>query len=229
MVNKLSRICGIISRLKHCASVHLENNLQFTISSSPKLWNYSLGFKCRTTKNPKLFQIHVSITGQYNNKTKKNHVSITGQYNNKTKKNHVSITGQYNNKTKKNHVSITGQYNNKTKKNHVSITGQYNNKTKGQGEPHVSITGQYNNKTKKNHMGTSIFHINMENNLSNYNYYDIQVKHTNSMYCHLFVGKKIPKIVLQKINSHSYQGFINYARKYIISKYEFVIPNCCIC
>ena len=29
IANKLSRICGIISRLKHCVSVHPENNLQF--------------------------------------------------------------------------------------------------------------------------------------------------------------------------------------------------------
>ena len=38
-------------------------------------------------------------------------------------------------------------------------------------------------------------------------------------------------VVLQKINGYSYQGFMNYARKYIISKYEVecVITNCYIC
>lgn len=81
---------------------------------------------------------------------------------------------------------------------------------------------------------------NMENNLPNNNNYDIQVKHTNSKYCRLCIRHEIPKliqenflpkIVLEKIKSHSYQGFINYATKYIISKYisQCNIQNCYIC
>ena len=43
--NTLTRICGVLSRLKH----YSENNLQFTISISPKLWNNSMGFQCWPT------------------------------------------------------------------------------------------------------------------------------------------------------------------------------------
>ena len=73
----------------------------------------------------------------------------------------------------------------------------------------------------------------------NSNYY-IETKRTNSLYCRLCIRHEIPKlihenylprIVLEKINSHSYHGFVNYTRKYIINKYETEcsIPNCYIC
>ena len=50
--NKLTRICGVLSRLKHYVGptcINSENNLQFTISISPKLWNNSMGFQCWPT------------------------------------------------------------------------------------------------------------------------------------------------------------------------------------
>ena len=69
----------------------------------------------------------------------------------------------------------------------------------------------------------------------NYNNYDSQVKHTNSTQSRLCIIHEIPKLFqenyLQKINSQSYQGYISYARKYIINTYEAecVVPNCYIC
>ena len=65
----------------------------------------------------------------------------------------------------------------------------------------------------------------MEINLPNDSNYEIKVKHTNSKYCRFYIRHEIlklikdiylPGIVLVKINSHSYSGFvqttiINYA------------------
>ena len=41
----------------------------------------------------------------------------------------------------------------------------------------------------------------------------------------------LPGKVLEKINTHSYSGFVHYAQNYIISEYESVccIRNCYIC
>ena len=74
----------------------------------------------------------------------------------------------------------------------------------------------------------------METNLPNNNNYEIKVKHTNSKYCRFFIIHEIPKLIkdnylpgklLEKINTHSYSGFVHYAKNYIISEYESV---CCI-
>ena len=93
----------------------------------------------------------------------------------------------------------------------------------------------------------------METNLPNNNNYEIKVKHTNSKYCRFCMVKhtnskycrfcirhEIPKLikdnylpgkVLEKINTHSYSGFVHYAQNYIISEYEsmYCIQNCYIC
>ena len=80
----------------------------------------------------------------------------------------------------------------------------------------------------------------METNLPKNSNYEIKVKHTNSKYCHFCIRHEIPKLiketylpgkVLEKINSHSYSGFVHYAQNYIISKYESIccIRNCYIC
>ena len=80
----------------------------------------------------------------------------------------------------------------------------------------------------------------METNLPNNNNYEIKVKHTNSKYCRFCIRHEIPKLikdnylpgkVLEKINTHSYSGFVHYAPNYIISEYESVccIQNCDIC
>ena len=74
----------------------------------------------------------------------------------------------------------------------------------------------------------------METNLPNNSNYEIKVKHTNSKYCRFCIRHEIPKLiknnylpgkVLEKINTHSYSGFVHYAQTYIISEYESV---CCI-
>ena len=74
----------------------------------------------------------------------------------------------------------------------------------------------------------------METNLPNNNNYEIKVKHTNSKYCRFCIRHEIPKLikdnyfpgkVLEKINSHSYSGFVHYAHNYIIGEYESM---CCI-
>ena len=73
----------------------------------------------------------------------------------------------------------------------------------------------------------------METNLPNNNNYEIKVKHTNSKYCRFCIRHEIPKLikdnylpgkVLEKINTHSYSGFVHYAQNYIISEYESM---CC--
>ena len=80
----------------------------------------------------------------------------------------------------------------------------------------------------------------METNLPNNSNYEIKVKHTNSKYCRFCIRHEIPKLikdnylpgkVLEKINTHSYSGFVHYAQNYIISEYESVccIRNCYIC
>ena len=74
----------------------------------------------------------------------------------------------------------------------------------------------------------------METNLPNNNNYEIKVKHTNSKYCRFYIRHEIPKLikdnylpgkVLEKINTHSYLGFVHYAKNYIISEYERIKPN----
>ena len=66
----------------------------------------------------------------------------------------------------------------------------------------------------------------METNLPNNSNYEIKVKHTNSKYCRLCIRHEIPKLikdnylpgkVLEKINTHSYSGFVHYAKNYIIA------------
>ena len=68
----------------------------------------------------------------------------------------------------------------------------------------------------------------------------INFVYTNSKYCRFCIRHEIPKLikenylpgkVLEKINSHSYSGFVHYAQNYIISKYESIccIRNCYIC
>ena len=70
--------------------------------------------------------------------------------------------------------------------------------------------------------------------------FNIQIKQTNTIYCRLCIRHTIPKllqenflpqIAMEKINTHSYQGFVNYSKKYIISKYDLEcnISNCYIC
>ena len=60
------------------------------------------------------------------------------------------------------------------------------------------------------------------------------------LYCRFCIKHEIPKLikdnyrpgkVLEKINTHSYSGFVHYAQNYIISEYESVycIRNCYIC
>ena len=60
------------------------------------------------------------------------------------------------------------------------------------------------------------------------------MKHTNSKYCRFCIRHEIPKLikdnylpgkVLEKINTHSYSGFVHYAHNYIISEYESM---CCV-
>ena len=80
----------------------------------------------------------------------------------------------------------------------------------------------------------------METNLPNNNNYEIKVKHTNSKYCRFCIRHEIPKLIQdnylpgkvpEKINTHSYFGFVHYAQNYIISEYESIscIRNCYIC
>ena len=47
IANKLSRICGVVSRLKHYVPIntYLNNNIQLSVLIPHKLWNYILGFQ----------------------------------------------------------------------------------------------------------------------------------------------------------------------------------------
>ena len=73
------------------------------------------------------------------------------------------------------------------------------------------------------------------NNVCNF-----KIKHTNSKFCRLCIRYKIPelikdnylpKIVLEKMDTHSYAGFTKYAKTYTISKYKTTckIRNCYVC
>ena len=73
------------------------------------------------------------------------------------------------------------------------------------------------------------------NNVCNF-----KIKHTNSKFCRLCIIYKIPelikdnylpKIVLEKMDTHSYAGFTKYAKTYTISKYKTTckIRNCYVC
>ena len=73
------------------------------------------------------------------------------------------------------------------------------------------------------------------NNVCNF-----KIKHTNSKFCRLCIRYKIPelikdnyfpKIVLEKMYTHSYSGFTKYAKTYTISKYKATckIRNCYVC
>ena len=73
------------------------------------------------------------------------------------------------------------------------------------------------------------------NNVCNF-----KTKHTNSKFCRLCIIYKIPelikdnyfpKIVLEKMYTHSYSGFTKYAKTDTISKYKATckIRNCYVC
>ena len=70
--------------------------------------------------------------------------------------------------------------------------------------------------------------------------FNIQIKQTNTIYCRLCIRHTIPQllqknflsqIAMEKSKTHSYQGFVNYSKKYIISKYDLEcnINKCYIC
>ena len=78
------------------------------------------------------------------------------------------------------------------------------------------------------------------NNTTNNNVCNIQIKHTNTIFCRLCIRHEIPKLlqdnvlprdVIVKIYSHSYKSFTDYAKKHIIQNYQPVcdIRNCFIC
>ena len=58
---------------------------------------------------------------------------------------------------------------------------------------------------------------------------NLKIKHTNSKFCRLCIIYKIPelikdnyfpKIILEKMYTHSYSGFTKYAKTYTIRKYK---------
>ena len=68
----------------------------------------------------------------------------------------------------------------------------------------------------------------------------LPINYTNTKTCRLCIRHKIPElinenylppIVMNKIDTHSYQGFTQYAKKYIVDMYESAcnIPNCYVC
>ena len=73
------------------------------------------------------------------------------------------------------------------------------------------------------------------NNVCNF-----KIKHTNSKFWRRCIRYKIPelikdnylpKIVLEKVNTHYYAGFAKYVKTYTISKYKTTckIRNCYVC
>ena len=69
---------------------------------------------------------------------------------------------------------------------------------------------------------------------------NIRIETSNKIYCHACIRHILPKltnknylpeIVLNKIETHSYKGCVNYANNYIWYNYnvECVVPNCYIC
>ena len=84
-------------------------------------------------------------------------------------------------------------------------------------------------------------HFNITEEILPYNNVcNFKIKHTNSKFCRLCIRYKIPelikdnyfpKIVLEKMYTHSYSGFTKYAKTYTISKYKATckIRNCYVC
>ena len=183
-----------------------KNNLQFTISISPKLWNNSMGFQCWPThKNITKKAIRFISNAKYNNTY---HSNVQGS---------SSTTGS-------GHFQVSLHQFFFYKCENRIIPDYFNN---------MILTHEHTKRLQRIRWAPQHFNK-METNLPNYNNYEIKVKHTNSKYCRFCIRHEIPKLikdnylpgkVLEKINTHSYSGFVHYAQNYIISEYESM---CCI-
>ena len=187
------------------------NNLQFTISISPKLWNNSMGFQCWPThKNIAKKAIRFISNAKYNSHT-------TPMFKNLHLLQAVDIFKL---------ASFKFFY----KCENRIIPDYFKN---------LFLTHEHSKRLQRIRLAPKHFNK-METNLPNNNNYEIKVKRTNSKYCRFCIRHEIPKLikdnylpgkVLEKINTHSYSGFVHYAHNYIISEYESVccIRNCYIC
>ena len=205
--NTLTRICGVLSRIKHYVQVYInsENNLQFTISISPKLWNNSMVFQCWPThKNIAKKAIRFIYNAKYISHT-------TPMFKNLHLLQAVDIFKL---------ACFTFFY----KCENRIIPDYFKN---------MFLTHVHSKRLQRIRVAPKHFNT-VESNLPNNNNYEIKVKHTNSKYCRFCIRHEIPKLikdnylpgkVLEQINTHCYSGFVHYAQNYIISEYESV---CCI-
>ena len=194
-----------------CTCINPENNLQFTVSVSPKLWNNSMGFQCWPThKNIAKKAIRYISNAKYNSHT-------TPVFKNLQLLQAVDIFKL---------ACFKFFY----KCENRRIPDYFIN---------MFLTHDNTRRLKRIRCAPQRFNK-METNLPNNSNYEIKVKHTNSKYCRFCIRHEIPKLikdnylpgkVLEKINTHSYSGFVHYAQNYIISEYESAccIRNCYIC
>ena len=179
-----------------CTCINSENNLQSTISISPKLWNNSMGFQCWPThKNIAKNAIRFIYNAKYNSHT-------TPMFKNLQLLQAVDIFK-------------LACFNFFYKCENRIIPDYFKN---------MYLTHEHTKRLQRIRWAPQHFNK-METNLPNNNNYKIKVKHTNSKYCRFCIRNEIPKLikdkylpgkVLEKINTHSYSGFVHY----IINEYE---------
>ena len=169
-----------------CTCINSENNLQFTITISPKLWNNSMGFQCWPThKNIAKKAIRFISNVKYNSHT-------TQMFKNLQLLQAVDIFKL---------ACFKFFY----KCENRIIADYFKN---------MFLTHEHTKRLQRIRWAPQ--HLNkMETNLPKNNNYEIRVKHTNSKYCRFCIRYEIPKLikdnylpgkVLQKINTHSYSG-----------------------
>ena len=213
VANKLSRICKIIARLKHHIPLHILKIIYNSLSVSHlsygiTAWGFNIG--------PRIRKLQKRAIRNLTNSKYNAHTIPLFRTHNLLMVDDIFKLSCFNFFYKYENKMVPFYFNNMFIKNENTIPRLRRSR---------QIPQRFNN---------------TENNLQNNNNYDIQVKHSNFKFCRLCIRHEIPKliqntyfpnIVLSKINSHSYKGFINYAKNYIITNYDRVctIPNCYIC
>ena len=212
IANKLSRICGLLSRLKHYIPIHI---LKIIYSS--------------------LFMSHLRYGilawgGQINKRINKLQKQAIRSISNSKYNSHSTPLFKElellkaDDLFKLSCMTVFYRYKNGT------IPEYFKDMFTGNG----NVSSRPKRQRKAPQRFTDII-----NNFPQNHDFNIQIKQTNTIYCRLCIRHTIPKllqenflpqIAMEKINTHSYQGFVNYSKKYIISKYDLEcnVNNCYI-
>ena len=149
-----------------CTCINSENNLQFTISISPKLWNNSMGFQCWPThKNISKKAIRFISNVKYNSHT-------TPMFK------HLQLLQAVD-------ISKLACFKFFYKCENRIIPYYFKN---------MFLTHEHTKRLQCIRWSPQHFNK-METNLPNNNNYEIKVKHTNSKYCRFCIRYEIPKLI----------------------------------